>query len=277
MNLQDVRQTAEYAEFMLLQGWQIGKVQDSQFFYKKLWFLPWNIGKLLRGKQITDSQSVNLRKTYNLLFFIQEPFVKSLKFTQNIVLLPILNFKNRLTPSKTLWLDLRLPIKTLKQNLKARTRYNLKRADYKFALEAQIIAGDKLSSQNMQDFYDLWSKNKPYNWLFRPNFSEFINLIKAFNRKCFAVYIYAQDYGVKKLVAVELVLTSKNMAFYWHNASSNLGKQVYAPTKAIWQAILESKKRNLQVFDFEGIWDQRIPKINRGWQGFSRFKLSFIK
>lgn len=277
MSLQDVRQTAEYAEFMQLQGWQVGKIQNSQFFYKKLWFLPWSIGKLLRAKQITNLQILELKKAYNLLLFVQEPFIKNPKFIQNIVSLPILNLKNRLTPSKTLWLDLRLSIKTLKQNLKARTRYNLKRGDNKFKLETQIIAGDKLSLQNIQDFYNLWSKNKPYSWLFRPSFHELSNLIKAFAHKCFIVYVYTQDYGMRKLVAVELILTSKNMAFYWHNASSDLGKQVYAPTKAIWQAILESKKRNLEVFDFEGIWDQRMPKINRGWQGFSRFKLSFIK
>ena len=65
------------------------------------------------------------------------------------------------------------------------------------------------------------------------------------------------------------------MAFYWHNCSSYLGKKLKASTLSVWQAIKESKTRGLKIFDFEGIWDQRLPYLNQGWQGFSQFKKSF--
>ena len=33
--------------------------------------------------------------------------------------------------------------------------------------------------------------------------------------------------------------------------------------------------RGLKIFDFEGIYDQRFPKLNKGWIGFSNFKKGF--
>jgi len=66
------------------------------------------------------------------------------------------------------------------------------------------------------------------------------------------------------------------MAFYWHNASSHLGKKLFAPTLCVWQAMLECKKRGLKVFDFEGLYDERIPNRNLSWRGFSKFKEGFV-
>ena len=67
------------------------------------------------------------------------------------------------------------------------------------------------------------------------------------------------------------------MSFYWHNCSTETGKKLFAPTLCVWEVIKESKRRNLQIFDFEGLWDERFPKLNKNWQGFSQFKKGFLK
>jgi hypothetical protein len=174
-------------------------------------------------------------------------------------------------------------------------------------INASVIPGNKVTKKQLSDFYALWRQNKPYDWLFKPSFYELNSLIESFGKKCFFVFIYpchpelvsgslqkkssfidsgscirqlaepVRNDEKHNLLAACLILTSQNMAFYWHNCSTHDGKKLFAPTLCIWQALKESKKRGLKIFDFEGLWDERFPKLNKGWQGFGRFKEGFRK
>jgi hypothetical protein len=162
-------------------------------------------------------------------------------------------------------------------------------------IKIKIIPGNKINSKQLNNFYQLWSRNKPFGWLFKPSFYELKSLVESFGQKCFFVFVShchsaldAESIQMNfrdscfrrndktNLAAACLILTSPNMAFYWHNCSNKEGKKLFAPTLCLWTAIKESKKRGLKIFDFEGVWDERYPKLNRGWQGFTRFKLGFI-
>ncbi|NMB56742.1 hypothetical protein GYA19_02275 [Candidatus Beckwithbacteria bacterium] len=275
----DIRQTSAYAQFLKLQHWQIVKLQNSQIFLKKLPFLPLYVAKALRYQEKLDYK--DLKKNWKIIWFQDEPFLIEKKENNSVYFK--IKSKTPLIPTKTLWLDLQKAEKELLANLSQKTRYNLKKAWANF--KAEIIFGDKIKSKDFQNFYDLWLKNKPYNWLFKPNFKELQNLVTSFGKQCFFVNIYNQCHSgldpesIQKnnLLASCLILTSANMAFYWHNASNLEGKKVFAPTLAVWHAILQSKKMGLKIFDFEGLWDERLPKINKGWKGFTRFKLGFAK
>ena len=65
------------------------------------------------------------------------------------------------------------------------------------------------------------------------------------------------------------------MAFDWFGANTSVGRNLLAKPLVLWEAIKESKRRGLKVFDFEGIYDKRFPKLNKGWKGFSNFKKGF--
>ena len=51
------------------------------------------------------------------------------------------------------------------------------------------------------------------------------------------------------------------------------GKKLFVPTALTWEAIISAKKEGKKVFDFEGIYDERVP--NKKWLGFTHFKKSF--
>jgi hypothetical protein len=213
------------------------------------------------------------------------------------------NNSSPVLPTKTIWINLDQSLQLIKSNFKSKTRYNLKRTYIKFNLQTKILSGLDISNsppqmrrgrpkagvvdnQNslLQQFYNLWSHNPPHNWIFRPKFNQLKSLVNSFGEKCFLVIstVKPQDkhfVEIKKqpIIAAALVLTTPNMAFYWHNASTHLGKQLFAPTRVVWEAIKESKRRKLQIFDFEGVWDERYPNLNKGWKGFTRFKEGFIK
>jgi lipid II:glycine glycyltransferase (peptidoglycan interpeptide bridge formation enzyme) len=263
-NLQDVRQTKEYARFMRKMGWQVEKINKTFIYIKKLPLLPFSVIKILRGKKpIQLGELKKLIRKYRPLFFKLQPFhlrgVLSWKLDQH-----------PLIPTKTIWLDLGKSEKQLLKEMKPKMRYNIGLVLRKGA-KTKIVSGDKMTDKQLMDFYHLWRQNKPFNWLFRPNFNELKYLKESFKKKCFFVLVLKD----KTLVSQVFILCSKNMAFDWFGASSPQGRKLFAKSLVIWEAIKESKKRGLKIFDFEGIYDERYPWLNRGWRGFSRFKKGF--
>ena len=307
-SLQDVRQTAAYADFIRVLGWQTSQIGTTRIFIKKLPLLPVSLIKVLRHRQPLALKTLGrLQRQHHALITKQEPFLVEKQHGSKVYFRVAKDNHWPLLPTKTLWLDLTYPETKILAKMKPKTRYNLKIATNN-CLSAQVISGDRINSQQLVQFYQLWSSNKPHNWLFKPHFSELKSLIGAFGKKCFLVFIYlpchsevrhsvepknlakrnicapikvgARSFAPLRMTenevaACSLILISSNMAFYWHNASTNWGKKLFAPTLCIWETIREAKRRNMIIFDFEGVWDERFPQLNRGWQGFTRFKQGF--
>lgn len=272
-NLEDVRQTKEYAHFMKKIGWQIFFINSTFIFLKKLPLLPFSVLKVLRYKSALNKAKIEALALKNRAKVVKKEPFKVERIENNQIYFKVFsNNKWPLTPTKTLWLDLKLKEKTLLKNLKPKTRYNLKKAVSK-NLDVKVIEGGKINFKQLQGFYKLWKNNKPHNFLFKPSFNELKFLTESFGEKCFFVLVSYRN----KLAASSLQLETKNMVFYWHNLSTNQGKKLFAPTLCVWKAIIESKKRKKAVFDFEGVWDERYPRLNQGWKGFTRFKKGFVK
>ena len=301
-NLIDIRQTPEYAQYMQQNGWQIQitykkgiipieakdllvNKSNAILYTKKIPLTPFSVTKALRYH---PKHIKNINKPRGCLIYKDEPF--KIQFQNNTNALnkntqhpsqTIYYDKNPkntwpVTPTKTIWINLKSPLELIKQELKQKTRYNLKQATTKINLKITTTPADTINQQQIDNFYQIWAHNKPYNWLFKPSKKSLISLIKSFQTKAFLIEASTHS-NPKTSVASALILTSPNMSFYWHNASTDLGKQHYAPTLVVWEAIKQSKKRKLSVFDFEGVWDQRYPNLNQGWKGFTQFKQGFIK
>lgn len=72
-----------------------------------------------------------------------------------------------------------------------------------------------------------------------------------------------------------LLLFFDSVAYYWIAGATREGKKLFAPTHLVWEAMKLSKKRGMKLFDFIGVWDERIPKENLSWKGFTKFKEGF--
>ena len=285
---QDIRQTPEYAHFMKKIGWTVytSEVKDKDtsevkyIFIKKLPLLSLSVVKVLRYQPPLDSVKLkSIIKNHNPILTKLEPLEIEKKDNSLVYFKLFKKTGFPLTPTKTLWIDLTKKESQLLKEMKPKTRYNLKKAQKHSGsgrkdspgVKNKVIIGNKITTKQLESFYRLWSRNKPHDWFFKPSFYELSSLIGSFKNKCFFVSCLQGD----ALQAGSLILTSKNMAFYWHNCSTKEGKKLFAPTLCTWEAIKESQKRKLKVFDFEGIWDERYPKLNQGWKGFTRFKLGF--
>ncbi len=259
-------------------GWQVVCIGPTYAFVKKLPLAPFFLIKVLRHHQWLSVNQIQLiKQKYWPLIFKQEPLIIEKQKDSFIYFRIEPKNSSPLLPTKTIWLNLSLPEKEVLTRMKAKTRYNLKKA-VKNKLNVEIIPGNKIKQAQLKAFYELWSHNKPHNWLFKPHFSELNHLVKSFGKNCFFVFVFynSQISNHKSILAAcSLQLASSNMCFYWHNASTPDGKKLFAPTLCVWEAVKEARRRKLKVFDFEGVWDERFPKLNQGWKGLSRFKEGF--
>lgn len=62
---------------------------------------------------------------------------------------------------------------------------------------------------------------------------------------------------------------------YQMNGSSAKGRHDFATNLVVWEEMLEGKRRGCKWFDFGGVRDERYPKMDKDWKGFSRFKAGF--
>lgn len=72
-----------------------------------------------------------------------------------------------------------------------------------------------------------------------------------------------------------LLLYQRNKAYYWIAGTTREGKKLFAPTLLVWEALKCAKEKGCKEFDFVGVWDERLPKQNKEWLGFTKFKEGF--
>ncbi len=82
-------------------------------------------------------------------------------------------------------------------------------------------------------------------------------------------------YSGDELIGGVLLLFWDTIAYYWIAGATKKGKKLYAPTLLVWEALKLSKKHGAKLFDLVGVWDERIPKQNTDWKGFTKFKEGF--
>jgi len=79
----------------------------------------------------------------------------------------------------------------------------------------------------------------------------------------------------KKPIGGVLLLFWDSIAYYWIAGATKEGKKYFMPTLLAYEAMKLAKKKHARQFDFVGVWDERIPRENLSWKGFTKFKEGF--
>ena len=72
-----------------------------------------------------------------------------------------------------------------------------------------------------------------------------------------------------------LLLFWDGIAYYWIAAGTKKGKKLFTPTLLVYEALKLAKLRKAKQLDFVGVWDERVPRQNHEWKGFTKFKEGF--
>jgi hypothetical protein len=246
---EDLRQGAEYGQYMEKIGWRVEKVGDNaQLFVRKLG--PVAIAKLQRVVWPSDISQVI--KKYRVMMCKLEPIEEKLNpHAQGFKLdnWPLL-------ATRTLRVDVSGSEETVRASFRKDARYCLRRAE---GLAKQIVKDD------FEEFYKIWKKAAKIKDLWIPGERDYQYLVAAFGKDAGCVTV--------DRVGGCLTLVHKGIAYYYYSGALPEAKARDFPYLAVWESIKEAKTKGAKIWDFEGIFDSRWP--NRGWAGFSHFKKSF--
>src|SRR3989344_333146 len=253
----DLRQTKEYANYMQKIGWQVEQVSNFQIFVKKIPLLG-KVIKIQRAENITKENIDKLLSSQKPTVLYFEPplspqFPQFTQFTLS---------RSCFLPPKTIHIDLQKSTEQLSKEFKPKTRYNIGLA--------QRRGLTVIESADINTFCCLWKSAARNRGMWLPLGKEIKSIFESFGKNARILFAYNNDI----LLGGVLLILTKDAGYYMYACSTHEGKKLFAPTLLAWEAIQLAKKEECNVFDFEGIYDERYPQT-KSWKGFTKFKEGF--
>ena len=162
----------------------------------------------------------------------------------------------------TIWLDLSVPSKTLRANLRAQWRNKLTQAE---GHEIETVVGD--NDSQFEWLYDNHDRHMEAHGYRGPS----PDLLRALRRNASAdqppLLLIAQHEGAP--VAGILVILHGNSATYLVGWSGDAGRRVRAHNLLLWRAVEHLKSANIHWLDFGGINSEApgVASFKRGMSG----------
>lgn len=246
----DIRQTPEYADYLSHIGWIVERKNQVNYFIRKFPIIG-SVLKIQRPETINNKEIKTLCKKYRVFQVILEPnSIVSLSLEYKPSKSPYL-------PSKTLQLNLDIPIKQIEKTVKKDARLAIKKNN-----QIEIVSYE---STELNEFRNTWTKSVGMK-RYVPPLAHLLALKKSFGKK--TLFITDENkYGGA------IFLRTKDTCYYWQAFTNNEGRKIQTQYKIVWEGILWAKRNKCKLFDFEGIYDERFP--NENWKGFTHFKKSF--
>lgn len=245
----DIRQTEEYKNYLSEIGWQVERIKNINYFIKKL-PLVGSIIKIQRPEKIEQRTIEKLAKKHKAFQIILEP-----KETVNLKGYRL--SKSPYLPSKTLQIDLTKSKEKIAGDFKKDSKQAIKKNNE--------LCIKNYGENEIADYRNAWI-NAVGLKRYIPPLTHLLSLEKAFGKK--ALFITDED---NKTGAI--FLTGDKTVYYWQAFTNRLGRKNLLQYKIVWEGICWAKQNGANVFDFEGIFDERFP--NKSWFGFTHFKKSF--
>jgi len=264
----EIQQTEKYSQYIISLGWK-STIIDDVYIYHRYFPIMGGLGKIQRSNTLPDLSKL-------ILFLIKEK-IKTLaiepdeKFDQKelnnyIFELKKLNYRINSSPF--------IPTKTYRINLTPnedeifKNFSEAKRRAVRKAIKNGVTVTE---SENIRDLIKIKNKSGgPFGFITTHGLDKLWPIMAPEN----AGVILAYDQNQQLLGGI-LLLFHDQMAYYWISGTIKYGKKLFAPTLLVWEALRLAKKRGMKSFDFVGIWDERLPRENKTWLGFTKFKEGF--
>ncbi len=262
----EIQQSSTYAGYIRSLGWVVEKV-DGVFIYIKPFPIIGGLAKIQRADTFPSPDALlSVLRTHGVRNLAVEPdaSVDQTEFDTWIRTMrkSVTINTDYFLPTKTLRVDLTPTGETIFKKFSEAKRRAVRRAE-KNHVRVRV-------SDDIDTFIRL--KNRSAGFL---GFITTAGVRKLWNalpgkNKC----VLLADLGDTYVAGILLIFWN-NVAYYWIAGATRQGKKLFAPTYLVWEALRESKRRNMKCLDFVGVWDERIPEKNHEWKGFTKFKEGF--
>ena len=264
----EIQQTKLYSQYILSLGWKALEVDDV-YLYCKYFPIIGGLAKIQRSDKLPNiDKLITILKKERIKTIAVEP---SQTFDQNKLVKYVESLKSagfRINSSPF------LPTKTLRINLEPsedeifKNFNEAKRRAVRRAIKNEVTIQE---SDNINNLIKIKNKSGGFfGFITTYGIDKLWPIFAPQN----STIVLAYD-NRNMIIGGVLLLYHNNIAYYWIAGSSKYGKKLFAPTLLVWEAIKLAKKRGMKQFDFIGVWDERIPKDNSTWKGFTKFKEGF--
>lgn len=262
----EIQQSREYYRYLQALGWTITMIGDDALFSRQIPFygilvkiqrpktLPYipmliPILKKLHAKAVSVEPAAHTSQEEFTTWF------NTLKKFFPVITSPFI-------PTKTILIATDKPIEHIFKNLtsaKQRAIRKAKKNDVIINMNQDIDALIRIKNQSAGLFGGITTSGvKKMYGQFAPRHTK--------------IFLAKKD---EKIIAGVLMILWQNRAHYWIAGATHEGKKLSAPSLLVWQAIEYAQKNKMDYFDFLGVWDERLPKENMEWKGFTKFKEGF--
>ncbi len=180
---------------------------------------------------------------------------------------PGLQKVNDMQPSTTTVLDLSKGKDGIFNNLKSKTRYNIRLAQRK-GVVPKIV-----NMHRFEDFVRLLEQTTTRDKFSAHPEAYYRAMLEAMKNDGAKAYL-AVGFYEERVICANIMIDFAGVRTYLHGASSNLHRNVMAPHLVHWYLIEDAIRQGMHTFDFWGIAPEGSgPK--HPWQGITRYKKGF--
>lgn len=266
--IMEIQQSSPYRRYLQALGWRILPIEKTYLVIRHFPFIG-TIAKLQRCNKLPSITALTkLIRTCHIRTLAVEPSytINQKTFSRWIYDVSELVGINK-TPNlatKTIRVDLTPPEEIIFRRFSESKRRAVRRA---------VKAGVSVSeSTDIDAFLQIKNKSAGFLGFITTYGTDKLWPLFAPNH---AAILLASTSNDDHIVGGVLLLFYDSVAYYWIAGATREGKRLFAPTLLVWEALKLSKKHGMKTFDFIGVWDERIPRENKAWLGFTKFKEGF--
>jgi lipid II:glycine glycyltransferase (peptidoglycan interpeptide bridge formation enzyme) len=267
----DARQTPQWQQYMSSIGWKIEMVDHTPIFIRKV--LNNSLVKVQHVKgPINLAEIEQLSRRHKALFTLIEPHIEGYH-PEDYLTAGFIRSKLRTGFSATELIDLRPSETDIFNSFSENARRNIKKAQKNnLTVEVHYIK-DQTDDTVFNKFYELY-KNvaRMKNFYVLPP-TETKNKLNAFKESSFILFAY-EPQNPHPIATVWYSWFEKTLV-YFHTGITERGYQLLANYLLVWEGLKTGQHLQLQVMDFEAIYDSRFPSQHKDWIGYSQFKSRF--
>ena len=284
--LVEIQQSPLYKKYIEALHWTVVSLEGVNMWFKKIPVLG-TMAKIQRPEALPYlPKLIPLLKNHNVQTVVVESSKNHSQEEFSAWINGLSKFfrisKENYLSTKTILVDLSLTEKELFQNFSSAKRRAVRRAkkhgiivkeskDIRAMIEIKNVSAGMFGGITTYGMDKLWNIFSPKNATI---LLAYYNPGRSHHSRNWGIF-NSGNKNPAKVVGGILLLFWQNIAYYWLVGATKKGKKLYAPTLLVWEALKISKNRGMKQFDFVGVWDERIPKQNTTWKGFSKFKEGF--
>lgn len=267
----DIKQARPFLEYLQCMGWRVVDLGGDKMVVKKM-PLVGSVAKLQHPHRLPESSGlIETLLKEKIKVLSMEPYEYEEEYDKKckIMCRDLKKYKVKIvmTPpflhTKTRLFNLDKSEKELFGEVAKSRRKCIRRA-YEFGVVVK-------ESQDFAEFKQLSLVSDGFKYMFRV--AKVKQLAELMGRENYKYYVVYSKQG--EFLGADMILYWGNVAYIWIGGNSALGFKLYAPSMCNWHTIIEAKKMGYGRCDFVGEWDERFPKKNLVFQGFSNYKKSF--